>query len=112
MGESIRQDLQDRMGAGTTIVHQASGWLAQPKRMFRAGERKRGTFLVLSRPEGALPVFLAVDAEVTMNADVLPLRGLQSTGDGVALQDGRRLIFSGGSEAASMFIGSYIQHSS
>ena len=110
MSEMIRQDLQDRMGAGTKIVHQASGWLAQRKRMFKAQERTRGTFLVVAAEgKGAMPVFLAVEDEESMQADMLPLYpgkgGVQANGNEIVLADGQRLIFSGGYTAAASFLG-------
>ncbi len=110
MSEPVRQDLQDRMGNGTKIVHQASGWLAQRKRMFKAEERRRGTFLIVAAEgKGAMPVFLAVEDEASMQADLLPLYlgkgGIQSNGDEIVLSDGQRLVFAGGYEAAVSFLG-------
>jgi len=116
MGEPIRQDLQDRMAPGVVIDHQASGWLAERKRMFKEGERKRGTFLILKmdneRGKGAMAVFLAVEDEASMQADALPFTTVgghcMPNGDVITLPDGQRMIFAGGRDAAVTFLGAFL----
>lgn len=116
MGEPIRQDLQDRMALGVVIDHQASGWLAGPKRIFREGQRKGGTFLILKVSHGGvagvLVVFLAVEDEGTMQANPLPFGPIkgqyQVNEEEITLPDGQRMIFAGGRQAAATFLGAFL----
>lgn len=103
------------MAPGVVIVHQATGWLTERKRMFKEGERKPGTFLVIKATKGgvgaAFVSFLAVEDEATMQADALPLNlnisRPTSSGD-IRLPDGRNMIFAGGYDAARSLVGAFI----
>jgi len=103
------------MADGVTILHQASGELVAEKSLFKKPRGQAGTFLIIGSAKGIMPMFLARDAEDSMQAELLAFRigrgDCVQAGNRIVLTDGQTMVFRGGPEAATIFVGTFILHS-
>lgn len=103
------------MADGVTILHQASGELLGTKSLLKKLKVQTGTFLIVGSGNGIAPMFLARDAEDSMQAELLAFRigrgDCIQAGDRIVLTDGQTMVFRGGREAATTFVGTFILHS-
>jgi hypothetical protein len=115
--EGIRQDWSDRIGPVNELKAQFTGSIAEPVKFLRSRTTpKVGTFLIIKTPVGAAAFFLSQENEASFQAEVLPVvRGdhitVDQVGSGLVLEDGRRLLLSGGRDAARQFVGSIVLYS-